>query len=415
MKSSPLRLYLIYSFSSSLFYQLIFTVNMLYYILVARLDPLQLVLVGTALEVSVFLFEVPTGVVADSFSRRMSVIIGVFIIGAGYILNGLFPVFGTIVLAQVLWGLGYTFTSGALQAWISDEIGEQESAHAFLRGSRTEQWGGLLGVVLSIGLAAFSLRAPILIGGGLFVALGIYLLLRMPETGFKPLSMEQRNGWNHLASTFKQGLAMVKLRPALIAILGVGFLFGMYSEGYDRLWTAHLVDSFTFPMIPGLDHLADPAEFNLVIWFGALKAAVMILSALALSLIEKRLHHPRMNALITSLILCSGVLVLCLLGFALAQNLTLMLILVALIGMIREVINPIYTAWVNQKLDSSVRATVISLSSQVDAIGQIAGGPVVGMIAKSASISSGLLASGLILAPVLVLLGLQRNREELSD
>lgn len=415
MKSSSLRLYLVYSFSSSLFYQLIFTVNMLYYILVARLDPLQLVLVGTALEASVFLFEVPTGVVADSFSRRRSVIIGVFIIGAGFVLNGLVPLFGTIVLAQILWGLGYTFTSGALQAWISDEIGEQDSALAFLKGSRMEQWGGLLGVALSIGLATISLQAPILIGGSLFIALGVYLLLHMRETGFTPVPAEGRNGWNHLASTFRQGLTMVKIRPALIAILGVGFLYGMYSEGYDRLWTAHLVDSFTFPMIPGLDHLADPAEFNLVIWFGALKAAVMVLSALALSLIEKRLHRPRMNALITSLTLCSGVLVLCLLAFALAHNLVLMLVLVALIGMVREVINPIYTAWVNQRLDSSVRATVISLSSQVDAIGQIAGGPVVGVIAKSASISSGLLASGLILAPVLILLGLQRNREEIYD
>lgn len=415
MKFSSLRLYLQYSFSSSLFYQLIFTVNMLYYILVARLDPLQLVLVGTALEASVFLFEVPTGVIADSFSRRMSVIIGVFIIGAGFILNGLFPYFGTIVLAQVLWGLGYTFTSGALQAWISDEIGEQESALAFLKGSRMEQWGGLLGVALSIGLATVSLRAPILIGGGLFILLGVFLLLRMPETGFTPSPVEQQNRWTHLATTFKQGLAMVKIRPALIGILGAGFLFGMYSEGYDRLWTAHLVGSFSFPMLPGLDQMTDPAEFNLVVWFGALKAMVMILSAMALSLIEKRLHHPRMNSLITSLTLFSGFLVLFLIGFALAQNLALMFILVALIGMVREIINPIYTAWVNQRLDSSVRATVISLSSQVDAIGQIAGGPVVGVIAKNASISSGLLASGLILAPVLVLLGLQKGREELAD
>jgi DHA3 family tetracycline resistance protein-like MFS transporter len=69
MKSNPLRLYLTFSFVTSALYSLIFTVNLLYYILIAKLDPLQLVLVGTALEASVFLFEVPTGVLADSYSR----------------------------------------------------------------------------------------------------------------------------------------------------------------------------------------------------------------------------------------------------------------------------------------------------------------------------------------------------------
>ncbi|TLM98697.1 MFS transporter, partial [bacterium] len=93
MKENPLRLYLTYSFISSALYQMIFTVNLLYYILVAKLDPLQLVLVGTAVEASIFAFEIPTGVVADSYSRRLSVIIGIFLVGIAFIINGLFPVF----------------------------------------------------------------------------------------------------------------------------------------------------------------------------------------------------------------------------------------------------------------------------------------------------------------------------------
>ena len=60
------------------------TVNLVFMVQVAGLDPLQMVLVGTVLEASVFLFEVPTGVVADVVSRRLSVIIGYAIIGAGF-------------------------------------------------------------------------------------------------------------------------------------------------------------------------------------------------------------------------------------------------------------------------------------------------------------------------------------------
>ena len=69
-------------------------------------------LVGTLLEASVFLFEVPTGVVADVYSRRLSVIIGYALIGLGFALEGIVPRFEAVLLAQVLWGVGYTFTSG---------------------------------------------------------------------------------------------------------------------------------------------------------------------------------------------------------------------------------------------------------------------------------------------------------------
>ena len=412
MKENPLRLYLTYSFVSSALYQMIFTVNLLYYILVAKLDPLQLVLVGTAVEASIFVFEIPTGVVADSYSRRLSVIIGIFLVGVAFIINGLFPVFWIIAMAQVVWGLGYTFTSGAQQAWISDELGEEEASLAFVRGSKMDQLGGIAGILLSIGFALISLRAPILIGGGLFLLLGLYLCLRMPEKGFSPIKPNERETWKNLFSTFKRGLAMVRIRPALISILAVGFLFGLYSEGYDRLWQAHLLERFTLPLFPGLASSVNTGTFNLVIWMAALKGSIMLLSAIALARIDHQMHRPRMKSLINGLTVCSGLLVASLIGFALAGNLWVMLILIVGIGVLRAIIDPIYTAWVNHRLDSSVRATVISLSSQMDAVGQIAGGPVVGGIAKNISMSAGLVTSGMMLAPVLIMLVLQRNKED---
>ena len=61
------------------------TVNMVFMVEVAGLDPLQMVLVGTVLEGWLFLFEIPTGVVADAVSRRLSVIIGHVMIGVGFL------------------------------------------------------------------------------------------------------------------------------------------------------------------------------------------------------------------------------------------------------------------------------------------------------------------------------------------
>src|SRR6476469_3485279 len=111
----------------SFFSTLVFTVNLIYQVQVAHLNPLQLVLVGTVLEGAAFLFEVPTGIVADVYSRRLSIIIGVFLLGICLGLQGIVPNVGVILLAQAIWGLGYTFTSGAQEAWLTDEVGVEHA------------------------------------------------------------------------------------------------------------------------------------------------------------------------------------------------------------------------------------------------------------------------------------------------
>ena len=107
------RAYLFMELATTLFTCMIFVTNSLYQVTIAGLTPLQLVLIGTTLEISAFVFEVPTGIVADVYSRRLSIIIGYILMGIGFLIEGFFPAFLPIVLAQVIWGLGYTFTSGA--------------------------------------------------------------------------------------------------------------------------------------------------------------------------------------------------------------------------------------------------------------------------------------------------------------
>ncbi|MEJ2013462.1 MAG: hypothetical protein P8X64_14710, partial [Anaerolineales bacterium] len=58
----------------------------------------------------------------------------------------------------------------------------------------------------------------------------------------------------------------------------------------------------------------------------------------------------------------------------------------------------------NQRLESGTRATVLSMSSQVDALGQIFGGPGVGVIAKSVSVVAAIFTSGLLLSPAIFLI-----------
>ena len=280
-KLDAYKVYLLIEAVSALLFSMIFTASSVYQVTVAGLTPLQLVLVGTILEGSVFLFEVPTGVVADVYSRRLSIIIGWFLVGIGFIIEGSFPVFWPIMLAQVFWGVGYTFTSGATQAWITDEIGEAAAGKAFLRANQAGNLAALPGIGLGMALGSLNVAWPIQLGGVCLILLDVFLLLKMPETGFKPTPHEERNSWQHMGMIFRQGLDTVRGRPALLRILSIGLIYGLYSEGFDRLWTKHLLDNFTLPLA---------SVIQPVVWMGVMRAVGLLLSFGATEVVRRRLQ-----------------------------------------------------------------------------------------------------------------------------
>ena len=246
------------------FSRMVFTVNMVYQVLTVGLNPLQLVLVGTALEVSVMLFEVPTGVVADVYSRRLSVIIGTFVMGIGFVIQGLFPVFEAIVLAQIVWGLGWTFISGAKDAWIADEINDDDRlAKVYLRGTQLSYIGSLIAIGISVALATIHIQIPLVLGGIGFGIIGAFLIVIMPEDGFKPVASAEESGFENMKETLRTAARLVKGRPVLITIMLITLFYGLFSEGFDRLWTKHILDRFTLP-----------GEFDSIIWFGIIGAPI---------------------------------------------------------------------------------------------------------------------------------------------
>ena len=403
-KLDATKVYLFIEFAASAFFAMMFVTTSLYEATVAGLTPLQLVLVGTTLEVSAFLFEVPTGVVADVYSRRLSIIIGYLLMGLGFLLEGFFPFFLPILLAQVIWGLGYTFTSGATQAWISDEIGEEPANKLFLRATQLGLFASLFGMGTAALVGAQNAALPIRVGGLGVMLIGVTLAFIMPETGFQPTPREERTNWQHMWHTFNEGVKVVRTRPRLLSIVGVGLFYGLYSEGFDRLWVKFLLDRFELPVLFGSNEVA---------FFAALKIVGTLLTILAIRFTEKRVDTGNSMAIGRTMLVITGLISASLLGFALSPLLGITLGMFLLIFILRRVAMPLYTAWVNQKLDSGTRATVLSMSSQVDAIGQVAGGPGVGYIAQAVSVSAALVTSGLLLFPALPLIG-RANRQSLA-
>lgn len=393
-KFSAYSVYLTFSGLSSLASGMIVTVNMVYQVEAARLNPLQLVLVGTTLEVVAFLFQVPTGILADVYSRRLAVIVGIVLVGLAFILEGSFPRFDVILAVQVLFGIGAVMMDGAEQAWITGEIGDGRAGHVFLRSTQAGLLGGLVGAVISVSLASFRLNLPIVLGGVLSLLIGVYLALCMPEHHFRPASQDERPSWKDFSSTFKNGVRVVRTSSVLMAILLVALFFGLYSEGVDRLSTAHLLADFHIPAL---------WNFQPVVWFGVISVATTLLTLASSEVVRRCVDTTHQRALIRAMCIANVAGIVGLLMFALAGNFFLALAALLFFNVYRSVNNPLFNTWLALNTDPTVRATVFSMSGQVDAIGQIAGGPPVGYIGSLFSLRAALVASSIILSPVLLL------------
>ena len=172
----------------------------------------------------------------------------------------------------------------------------------------------------------------------------------------------------------------------------VGVVFGTFSEGYDRLSTAHLLREFPVTDVTGL---------NAVTLFGLLAAISVLLSIGAVRLAEDHVDTNDARALSVALSIATALIIVGVIAFSLAGYAWLALLTYILLAPIRSVIDPLTMAWFNRNIPSESRATVISMHAQSDALGQMAGGPGVGLIGRELSVRVALTVAGLLLLPAL--------------
>lgn len=395
-RRDPVPIYLALMAGQAVCFSLFFAVQLVYHVTVVGLDPLQLVLVGTVLEVTCFLFEVPTGIVADVHSRRLSILIGVALIGGAYALEGAIPLFGTALVGQLIWGVGYTFTSGATQAWITDEIGEAAVGPVFLRGEQASLGGGLVGTLLGVSLALIQIQLPMVLAGVGMLALATALALVMPETRMRVAPPAARSTFAQMKTTAEEGFRLAMVRPVVGVVLAIGLISGLAAEAFDRLHVPSVIDRFVFPTVFGTN---DP-----VLWFG-ISGVVGTLLGLAASEVFTRTNPDALRGGSPARLLAAGsaVQIAALAIFALSGNLWLAFGMVWVRTIVGSVSQPVESAWLNRNLDPSSRATVISMTGQANAIGQATGGPALGWVGNVVSIRAALLGSALVLSPIVLL------------
>ncbi|HEX2293881.1 MAG TPA: MFS transporter [Actinomycetota bacterium] len=378
------------------------TLASVYRISAAGLDALQLVLVGTALEATVFLFEVPTGVLADTAGRRRSVIVGTFLTGIGFMIEASFPSFLPILLGQVVWGLGYAFVSGADVAWVTDEVGEAPAAGLYMRGAQLGYAAALGGIVAAVALGSVALWLPLFAAGIVFVTLSLALVFVMPEKGFRRPA-ERGSVVSSMTETLGAARSMIRLRPVLVTILVVSALHGASTETFDRLWELHLLRDVGLPALGGLDPL---------VWFGVINAVGLVLGLVAVEVVKRRVDVVRGPGIVRALAVVNVLLVAATAAFGLTGAFAAAVAAFWVVDVLRYTHEPLFQAWVNRGLQPATRATINSAASQMDGLGQIFGGPVLGAIGVVRSVAAAIVAASLLRVPALFLL---RRRDVVDE
>jgi MFS transporter, DHA3 family, tetracycline resistance protein len=433
----PYPLYLILECGTSFLLGISYATITVYWVISGRLDPLELLLLGTALELSYFLLQLPTGVLADLVSRRLCTLAGLFIVGIALIMESLSPAFANLVAAQVVLGLGAALNNGAQEAWVAGELagelGDDRMTGVYLRATQYGLIATVAGSLLSGVIALAGLNMPLLTGGSLICLLAVAAAVVMPEQNFQPAQLVQpalpvepalpvqpaqlvqpalpvqpsppgrwhpvfRHRLALVASSARALLAeqtrathrAVTAVPGLVLLFGMTLFAGMWSESFDRLWGAFLLRDIRFPQLSGLH----PA-----MWFSLFACAAALLGVGATELAKRRTERLGPDSVAGGLLALTLAIGAAVVVMATAHAFAVVVAAYVAVSLLRPVLDPLLSGWMVTRIEPSVRATALSAKDMFDSAGQIAGGPVIGAIGTLTSIRIALLAGAAALVP----------------
>jgi hypothetical protein len=200
-----------------------------------------------------------------------------------------------------------------------------------------------------------------------------------------------------MVATGRQGAGLIRRRPILLLIVGIGFFLGVSDEGFDRLWEAQFLVEVGVPGFAGLDQ---------VVWFGVLGAGALLLSIVVAQPLARRFGAMGPARMARALLWFDVLRIAGLLAFALAGSFAFALAAFWGARLARSLAAPVHSTWLNANVaDSSVRATVLSMTNVFESAGEWGGGPALGGVGNAFGIRAALAGSALALLPVLGLYG----------
>ncbi|MFF2028651.1 MFS transporter [Arthrobacter sp. NPDC058192] len=402
------RIYLTLTLGNTLAASFIWGINTLF-LLDAGLSNLEAFAANAFFTAGMVLFEVPTGVVADGWGRRVSFLLGtVTLAGATYLYYLLWQLsapFWAWAVVSVLLGLGFTFFSGAVEAWLVDALtfsGYEGGLEAVLGRGQMVSGVAMLGGSVAGGVIAqaTNLGVPFLLRVGVLVAMFVVAFVLMHDVGFTPerSTSPLRATRAVLSASIESGL---KNPPVRYVMLAAPFSAGVAIYVFYAL-QPYLLELF-----------GDPHAYSVAGLAAAIVAGAQVLGGWLAPHIRS-LVRKRTTVLIASSVVSASILVL--LGFT--RVFWVALVLLAVWAVISSAAMPVRQAYLNDMIASKQRATVLSFDSLMGSSGGVVVQPVLGRAADVYGYPTSLAIGGvieLIAVPFLLASRRQRAAADLSN
>lgn len=380
---------------------LIWAINTVFLIQVGGLSLFQAMLVNTVFTVGQMLFEVPTGVVADTIGRRTSILLSMGTLVVSTVLYVITPQagwgLGGFAGASLLLALGYTFQTGAIDAWLVDALDATGNTvpkdQVFARGQTAGGIGMLVGSLLGGLLGQVSLSLPYLVRAALIALCFVLVLVTVRDTGFahRPLT------WSNVASETRRvydagvryGWRSPVVRPLLwtSALGGVFYMYSFYA------WQPYV-----------LELLGNP---NAVWVLGVVQAGFSAMGIAGNFLVKRVMgegparRDPAGVLAVLTWIDAGVAMAIAAVGLLAAQAgvgpAAAAIGLWLLFGVVFGISGPVRMGYINDHIPSAQRATVLSLDAFFGDAGGSVGQPALGWLSDQVSIPVAWLTGSLFL------------------
>ncbi len=376
------------------------------FLLDAGLSNLEAFAANAFFTAGMVLFEVPTGIVADTVGRRASYLLGTVTLALSTLLYVLLwevgAPFWQWAVASVLLGLGFTFFSGAVEAWLVDALtatgytgqletvfgrGQVVSGVAMLSGSAA---GGLIAQLTSLGV-------PFVLRGAVLVIMFAVAFRMMHDVGFTPAPRERA-----VAEMRRIASASIEFGWRVPAVKWL-MLQGLFAGGVG-FYAFYALQPYL------LELYGDPDAYQIAGLVAAIVAGAQILGGLAAPRI-RRLFRRRTSALIATAALSTLTLLL----IGLLESFWVVLALIVVWGLLFAATMPIHQAYLNGMIPSEQRATIISFDSLMNSTGGVWSQPVLGRTADAWGYAPSYLLGAGISALALPFLALSRRERATAD
>jgi len=390
----PEKLYYFINFCDSFFFSLATVTYGVYAVRHGHLEAYELLLIGTAMELAIFITEVPTGIIADRYTRKGSILIGLFVMSASIAIVGLSPTFTGIGLGMFSWGIGYSFISGAQEAWLSDEVGETKANKAFIKAAQWQMTGGVFSIIPSIILAGINPHLPFITAAVFYALLMVFLSVHMHEKGF----IRSGNNVKRSLSIFPDGF-WSRLKGNNLMLIGIvtSICIAVTMETSMRFMPHVMLNLQNMPSIPFMNYItfgtSSNAESSELGWFGIIEGGGYLSALLGTFCVGKLVNTERLTSISRALTLLTLLASLSALLFGTANGFLVALFSYWLLIAVEESMYPIRIAFVNRGVQSSERATLISIINQATSFGEMSTGPIMAIVSVSKSVSFALITS----------------------